>query len=69
MAIRPKDSQAALAGVAAIPHLYPICEELTAAVQEWRVGAKMHLARNESSNAQQPPCELTMRRLSLSIGG
>jgi hypothetical protein len=60
--MRPKDSQTALANVAAIPPRYPIRKEWTAAAQERRTGVKMHLACNESSNAHQPPCELTMRR-------
>jgi hypothetical protein len=45
------------------PPLYSMCKELTAAAQEWRTRAKMHLACN---NAQQVPCELMMRRFRLS---
>jgi hypothetical protein len=49
MAIRPKNNQAALADVAQSPPLYSICKELTAAAQEWRTRAKLHLACNEKA--------------------
>ena len=51
------------------PPLYPICKELTAAVQECARGARCISPAMKVGMRNKRPVKLTMRRLILSIGG